>query len=246
MKIVRRLISIILILSFACMLSGCFISEMLQNLNPMTADGVPRYLKSTEEFVYEGHTYEIDFGFINELGVIVGDWHMVDESDYVSDTAYLEGYEYEFEIRIYGNDPERRFIYVEYYRILCHREDDPLPDFKDAQAIEKLVLQIGSENPQINSQAVIEVRSEIQEFADLCSQPQIEEMYQYNRLREIVDSLPMYVYFKDYPAYKSVGDIFISEDGSGGLDILDFLSSTYSDRDYIPMPAGSKLLRYLQ
>ena len=253
MKFLRRLISsgiifvLATVLACACMLYGSyFIFNLRKAPIDLESGGVPQNLRSTDRFEYAGHTYESEYGYINQYGKSIGDWRMVNESDYVIDHANLQGAKSEFKIRVYGNDPDRCFIYVEYYHTLCHRVDDPLPDYKDAQAIERIVLQTGTENPQIHSQAVIDDESEIQEFASLCSQPQIEKMYRLNSPKKSVKSLPIYVYFKDYPAYRYVGDIFIAEDGSGGLSILDLSSTTYRGRDYIPVSAGSELLKYLE
>lgn len=169
----------------------------------------------------------------------VRNWEMINKESYVTDIAIRN--EKEYKVCIYS-DSQKRFIFDEYYQLLYHKEEDSLPNFKEAEGIEKIEIVFSDIN--INK-IELDEESIIKEVVTLMSKSYNEYEFKNNSpFKKTIAS--MNVYFKDYPAYHSVVSVIEAKDGSYGFimfDWWDFIK--VGDCDYITVPVNSQIINIL-
>jgi hypothetical protein len=185
-------------------------------------DDIRTFLKDTKDavLVYDG----------NEYSPVVY-WNVKSTDAYTAEKADWQGMEHN--VRVY-DDPEKRFIFDEFFQILCHRKDLPLPDYRYIQNIEKI------ERPLHDPITIVE-ESIIKEIVELISQPYDTDTFKTNSPSK--NSIVGFnVFFKNCPAYYYVS-IIEAEDGSYGIVILEWES--IDKRNYVPIPSDSQIMFYL-
>ena len=227
MKVLRCIIAALLVFPGICMLSGCLIFRDIDRFYHDTGRSFA--------YEYEGHDYEwnrpLNFWSVTTSFVMI-------------DTAKWKGLgDWEIPVRVY-DDPEKRFLYDIEMEILIHRTDDPLPDFKDIQQIERMELHFPG------NVALLVEESEMSELVRLLSQPWDEAIFRRSNSSAKRDIATIRIYYKDYPACQRVATIIQHEGGLYGLVINEFAYPYYgvspSASDFIPIPQNSRFTPYLQ
>jgi len=217
LKALRCLLVTFLLLSSICALAGCTLTQ-----DPRNA-----------KIEYAGNRYEY-FGSPRYFGIT---------SAYTTEKVEWQGKE--LTVRVY-DDPLKRFIYVEDYHSVYHREGAPIPDYTDVGQIEKAAIQFTS-GPSV----VLDEAYDLIALVELLNVPRETKTFRSNSpFRRYIAEV--YVYYKDYPAYQQVGNVIQAKDGSYGITSPAYLEDGMSlfdffyDYKYIPIPNSSPLLQYLQ
>lgn len=190
-------------------------------------------LKDTKDavLVYDGNEYESAFS-----------WHPKNLDNYTVTTGVWQGYEHP--IRVF-DDPQKRFIVDEFFNTTAyfHRKDDVLPDFRNTQEVEKIFISF----VRTPADHVLIENGEpmMTQVVELMSQQYQKDVFKNNSPFE-KNVAKITVYFYDYPATYSAASVIQAKDGSYGIRMNDLDASRRGKRDYIPIPADSPVMQYLE
>lgn len=199
------------------------------------------YPKDTDEIIYyyngNPYTYAEYWKMINSEDYIVGTvtWEIVNNQGDIIDKTKA-GKENKFHVY---SDPQTRFIFDNYFQLLYHKTNDPLPNFKDAERIEKIRFNFNTKRKSLT----IDDKSFIKEIVALMSQPYQAEEFN-NNSPSVGYAASLDIFFKDYPAYYTGVSIIEAKDGSYGI-FMDDWQDTIKVRkcDYIKIPKNSQINR---
>ena len=165
-------------------------------------------------------------------------WDVIDRENYSIEEAMWQGHVHN--VRVY-DDPEKRFIFDEYFQLLCHRIDDPLPQPKDDERIEK--IRFGSTTEVLYSDSDIE---KIKAMAELMAQPYQKEAFKNNSpIEETITQI--FVYYYDYPAFHWAAALIRAQDGSYGFVMNDWKATMeVSNCDYIAIPTDAGIVSFFE
>ena len=179
--------------------------------------------KDTEDaqLIYEGNSYHFEHN-----------WSPIEWESYTIGKAIWQGYEHT--VRVY-NDPQKRFIFDEYFQEIYHKETDHLPNLEDVSSVEKIVFFSYADGSEmtLDSELVVDA------VVSLISQPYQTSSFENSSLSKLKIA-QVDVYFYDYPAYYvGIASVIQTQDGVYGFVMSDW---DEDDCNYIPIPSNSSIL----